>query len=90
LDNWDNVSSDEQDMKSSFDECKEACQGQQHCLQFVFDGSTSKCKTSKTLKVGKRAELAERVASGWLMDRVDVFLKDMDASCHGEKWVLPK
>lgn len=28
-----------------------------------------------------------RVTSGWLMDRVEDYIKDLDSRCSGEDWV---
>jgi hypothetical protein len=58
------------------------------CIQFLFKGKI--CKTSKVVWFGRKpAQGSEKTMSGWLLDRVDEWVKRLDGACNGEEWVLP-
>lgn len=88
-DDWDNHSDKEKETASSFLACRNACKSDPACMQFSVSGYT--CKTSTALKLGRKAAAApaEQVKSGWMVDRIDPFIKRMESACGSKDWVLP-
>lgn len=91
-DDWDNLSDTEQGSGGgSFEECRQTCNNDPKCIQFSLTGRT--CRTSTAIKLGHQhvatAAAQEQVVSGWMVERVQEFVKRMDASCYREEWVLP-
>ncbi|KAI1179540.1 hypothetical protein F4777DRAFT_435277 [Nemania sp. FL0916] len=87
-DDWDNQSDKEDATASSFDACRNVCKNDPSCMQFSVSGYT--CKTSSTLRLGHKPLAAERVKSGWMVDRFDAFSRRMDSTCtKGKDWILP-
>ncbi|KAH9896323.1 hypothetical protein F4778DRAFT_262996 [Xylariomycetidae sp. FL2044] len=87
---WDNSSEDIQESSDgTFASCREICQGLPECKQFSLLGKI--CRTSTVLKLGKKTSNApaERVTSGWMMDRVDNYVQEMDATCSTQDWIKP-
>ncbi|KAK6067151.1 hypothetical protein SCUP234_11743 [Seiridium cupressi] len=85
---WDNLSEDVQDEKSSLEECRSMCEADEGCVQFSIVGET--CSTSKIVKLGRRSTEAPMQAnSGWMMERVNRFMEAMDASCWEQTWIQP-
>lgn len=93
LDDWDNMSSDEES-SDSLEGCRSICEGKSTCLQFSFRYQTQTCKTSSTVKLGRKQEqkdgavTEEPITSGWLVDRIEAWAKDMDTACQGNGWVV--
>ncbi|KAI1870296.1 uncharacterized protein JN550_005224 [Neoarthrinium moseri] len=84
--NWDNLSGEVRDEKSSLEECRSLCESEEDCVQFSIAGPT--CKTSTVIKLGRRSHTSGmEVNSGWMMDRVHQFMDRMDASCWDEAWI---
>ncbi|KAI0830457.1 glycosyltransferase family 31 protein [Hypoxylon sp. FL0890] len=86
---WDNLSDVDESDITSFDDCRSACENQPDCRQFSFTAQS--CKTSTALKLGHQvpSDSADRVKSGWMMERVKDYVESMDASCGDESWILP-
>lgn len=87
---WDNMSDIEQDSDSSLEGCRKTCQSQSDCVQFSLTGRA--CRTATVVKLGHQripTPDEERVVSGWMVDRVNDFVRRMDASCKNEKWAIP-
>jgi uncharacterized protein len=85
---WDNLSEDIKDEKSSLEECRSLCEADDDCVQFSIAEET--CKTSKVVRLGRKSTAAPMgVNSGWMMDRVNKFMDDMDASCWDQTWIQP-
>ncbi|KAI3323760.1 glycosyltransferase family 31 protein [Xylariaceae sp. AK1471] len=85
---WDNLSSDVQSENATFAECREICENKADCVQFSL--ATRTCKILSTVKLGRQQDpSSEPTDSGWIMERVEAFAKDMDASCAGQDWVMP-
>ncbi|KAI1427913.1 hypothetical protein F5Y12DRAFT_711545 [Xylaria sp. FL1777] len=91
ISDWDNLSADVQSEDASFEQCREICENQADCLQFSLTSRT--CKTSSSAKLGKEQpqtqDSSDRVDSGWILTRVESFMKKMEASCSGQGWVTP-
>lgn len=91
MEGWENLSSGEESVKNSFDECRGLCESHAGCVQFAFYNHTRVCKTSNTVRLGYRQQDGEALdalaTSGWLMDRVHTFTQDLDTRCHEEDWV---
>ncbi|KAJ2985150.1 hypothetical protein NUW58_g4735 [Xylaria curta] len=89
--NWDNLSPDVQSENATYAECKEICENQADCLQFSLTART--CKTSRGAKLGKQQlpadQSKERIDSGWVLNRVEAMMKDVEASCNKEGWIMP-
>ncbi|KXJ90730.1 hypothetical protein Micbo1qcDRAFT_120000 [Microdochium bolleyi] len=98
---WDNVSDEADDEAKTVDVCRTACTVKPECLQWSFvDG---KCKTAKAVRLGYTTKKPQgsststngaggqpAAVSGWMLDRIDNFIKTMDMSCATEKaWALP-
>jgi hypothetical protein len=92
VEDWENLSSDDERSKESFEDCRSDCENRPSCIQFVFYHESQICKTSNKVTLGyqqkRDATCDKRATSGWVMDRVYGFVGDMEASCHGEDWVL--
>lgn len=63
--------------------CRAACVGRSTCLQYTF--AEGKCRTTNVIRLGtveppKGSELA---VSGWMMERVNEFLKK-HANCRND------
>ncbi|KAI1108908.1 hypothetical protein F5Y14DRAFT_56896 [Nemania sp. NC0429] len=86
-DDWDNHSEKEDTTAASFGACRSACEREPTCMQFSVSGYT--CKTSSSLRLGRKASAAERVKSGWMTNRIDSFVQRMDSECKGRDWILP-
>jgi len=98
-DDWDNLSKDVQAEDATFEECRALCEAKTDCLQFSLDGST--CKSLNTIKLGderkqrpdseamsqEEKEKNKKISSGWVMERVEAFMKELDESCSGQDWV---
>ncbi|GAW15763.1 hypothetical protein ANO14919_051830 [Xylariales sp. No.14919] len=88
---WDNLSADVQSENATFEECRELCESQDGCLQFSLTMST--CKTSSSAKLGTEQLQVqgsdERVDSGWILQRVESFMEDLEATCSGKGWIIP-
>lgn len=95
MENWDNQSEDEEGTKETFADCRQACQDDLECFQFMYNPTDSSCKTSATVKLGEKQDrhtkAEERVVSGWMVDRAVKFAKAMDATCksQSDEWKLP-
>ncbi|KAI1340067.1 hypothetical protein F5Y15DRAFT_62971 [Xylariaceae sp. FL0016] len=87
LEDWDNLSDQEQMTESSFKDCRAACQKDPDCLQFSVSEYT--CKTSQALKLGHKTSAAEQSSSGWMMDRIGPFMEGMDLLCNDQDWIKP-
>ncbi|GAP92353.1 putative glycosyltransferase family 31 protein [Rosellinia necatrix] len=86
-DDWDNHSEKEETTASSFEACRNACESDPKCMQFSVTGYA--CKTSSSLRLGRKASAAAQVKSGWVLSRVDAFIERMESACNGKDWVLP-
>ncbi|OTA57989.1 glycosyltransferase family 31 protein [Hypoxylon sp. EC38] len=86
---WDNLSDIDESTANSFDDCRKICKSQPDCMQFSF--SEQSCKTSTALKLGHQVpgDSAERVNSGWMMEKVKDYIERMDEICGSESWILP-
>jgi hypothetical protein len=85
---WDNLSDADETPDTTLEKCRAACVGKADCVQFSFSART--CKMSTFIKLGRStAGSSERVTSGWLMDRVHSFVREMDASCKNEDFIMP-
>lgn len=84
---WDNLSGDVQDESSTQDECRLLCEADTECVQWSVTDKT--CKTSKIVKLGRNStsEATEPRSSGWMMDRVQAWMEEMDNSCWDEDWI---
>lgn len=87
-DDWDNHSDKEDTTAASFGACRNACESEPTCMQFSVSGYT--CKTSTALRLGRKASAAERVKSGWMVNRIDAFIERMESKCKGKDWILPQ
>jgi len=107
---WDSYSVDKafsndvlkgEEVYSSFEACKSACERNTRCLQFSY--RTSKCLVSSEVRLGRastlqcseystaasRCEKMEEpaamtggaVRSGWIVDRLEVYMRTMDLTC---------
>jgi hypothetical protein len=88
---WDNLSTEVQSEDATFAECQKLCEDKSDCVQFSLTART--CKTLNAAKLGHQQSQAqpsdELVESGWIMERVERFMKEMDAACHGQDWIMP-
>ncbi|KAH8198317.1 hypothetical protein TruAng_007519 [Truncatella angustata] len=85
---WDNVSDEVRNEKSSLEECRSICEADDECVQFSI--SEEICRTSKIVKLGQKSNTGSmQTNSGWMMDRVNQFMEDMDASCWDQTWIQP-
>ncbi|KAI0384775.1 glycosyltransferase family 31 protein [Hypomontagnella monticulosa] len=86
---WDNLSDVDEDKVSSFNECRSACERKPNCLQFSLSGQS--CKTSTALQLGHQAldDTTTHIKSGWIMERIQGYAEDMDATCDHHNWILP-
>ncbi|KAI0871805.1 hypothetical protein GGS24DRAFT_491936 [Hypoxylon argillaceum] len=84
---WDNLSLEKRSENASFLECREICENERGCVQFSLTAGT--CRTSRVMKLGRRQQSDMQVDSGWIVERVESFMKDMDASCSRQGWIAP-
>ncbi|KAI1266403.1 hypothetical protein F5Y18DRAFT_383508 [Xylariaceae sp. FL1019] len=85
---WDNHSEDEQTSASSHKACRSACEADSSCMQFSVSGYT--CRTSSSLRLGRKTSAAAEVTSGWMMNRLDAYVARLDAQCDETRdWILP-
>lgn len=85
---WDNHADTEVTTASSFMACRSACERDSTCMQFSVSGYT--CKTSTSLKLGRRPASTEKVKSGWMMDRIDAYVDRLESTCTSSRdWILP-
>lgn len=84
-DGWDNMSEDDMRDSSITDAwgCRDACQHNTTCMQWSF--SDGGCNFHQTTKIGK---LAENVHSGWILDRINEKVAELDKCDEGE-WIMP-
>jgi uncharacterized protein len=85
---WDNLSGEVRKEKSTLEECRSLCEADDDCMQFSISEET--CKTSNIVKFGQKSLLAPmQTNSGWMMERVNRFMEEMDASCWDQTWIQP-
>lgn len=91
MEDWENVSEDDAGTKETFEACRQVCLDKAECLQFVFYQETQSCKTSNIIQVGHGRHREHQVVSGWIMERVDAFVRTMDRRCLQDPgdWILP-
>lgn len=93
IENWENISEDDEGVKDTFEDCRDTCQNKSGCMQYVFREADQTCKTANDIRLGrhKDGQNGMKVTSGWVMDRVDVFVETMDANCLFDQagWKLP-
>ncbi|KAJ3579280.1 hypothetical protein NPX13_g1285 [Xylaria arbuscula] len=94
ISNWDNLSGDVVSESSTFAQCRDWCEQRNDCMQFSLTGST--CKTSNSVKLGKAHPLTHsssttdvRIDSGWIPNRVELWMEELEGSCTGPEWVTP-
>jgi hypothetical protein len=88
---------DDEGDKDSYVDCRLACESRSDCVQFTFNDSGGKCRTSNIIKLGQAISATidssgTTLTSGWLVDRVNVFVEEMDSWCqdHEGYWKLPR
>lgn len=84
---WDNTIETKDEggvVVESFEGCKAVCEAKPDCRQYALNAD-SLCVTRSDPRLGKAAA---GVRSGWLLDRVLQFEKDM-APCGSEAWLTP-
>lgn len=84
--NWERYSDAEKQSTMSFDACKQACEGNQRCLQWKY--RTNECQLAENIRVGEPwdPELKKKVGeenletytSGWLVDRIRTYYKNFE------------
>ncbi|KAI0484134.1 hypothetical protein GGR56DRAFT_10908 [Xylariaceae sp. FL0804] len=87
---WDNMASDSRELtsESSVAACRAACEADPECLQFAVSGYS--CRVSNALRLGHKAAAAAQTTSGWMMERIDQFARQMDGTCVGaQTWIGP-
>ncbi|KAK6076857.1 hypothetical protein SCUP234_06926 [Seiridium cupressi] len=95
VEDWQSISADDEGTKGTFEECRAACEDKPGCLQYLFHEDAHSCKISNRIRVGsssiKDKDHSERIVSGWVIDRVDAFVADMDTRCldFDVDWKLP-
>jgi len=80
----DNFSGDDGGLVGSLEECREVCEADEACLQFMLD-SGGRCFTSARPSMGK-ASSSGRV-SGWVQERMVRYYEEAEA-CGGEGWIV--
>ncbi|KAF2858408.1 glycosyltransferase family 31 protein [Piedraia hortae CBS 480.64] len=85
MSDWNNLSPDLIPHVKNVIECREKCENEPNCVQFVFYENQCKHSTAPLLGEGARG-----ARSGWLLDRVERF-RDSRDQCKDELWIdLPK
>ncbi|QIW97692.1 hypothetical protein AMS68_003210 [Peltaster fructicola] len=64
-------------------ECRDQCQGNSTCMQWSFSGGD--CRMLEWTKLG---HAAEDVHSGWILDRINEKVVELDECDEGE-WIMP-
>ncbi|KAJ5820327.1 hypothetical protein N7474_005918 [Penicillium riverlandense] len=77
---WDNNAEDDQPFATSFEDCREVCEAQKGCVQFVFKGGS--CYTGGNPRLGNKASDA---VSGWLTTRIRKMM-DNKGLCSAPDW----
>ncbi|KAL1636582.1 hypothetical protein SLS56_001167 [Neofusicoccum ribis] len=95
--NWDNLSPDGLSVEEwpegvkSARECRRVCEEEmEDCVQwlFVVDGT---CRTGTAVRLGEAVEEVDGegvwITSGWVVERIDKFVKDMEGCRRGD-WIV--
>lgn len=82
---WDNMSEDEMRDDTIKDAwaCRDLCQHNTTCMQWSF--TSEGCNFQQTTKLGKAAK---DVHSGWMLDRINDKVVELDKCDEGE-WIMP-
>jgi len=103
VEHWDNLSTEhefnahdhgasadalERNAWKSFAHCRALCEAREGCVQFSFDAGS--CGMSATFRLGYAKGPGERVASGWMVDRVDELFRDLERRCGVRDWFAPE
>ncbi|OCK79299.1 glycosyltransferase family 31 protein [Lepidopterella palustris CBS 459.81] len=80
---WDKLSRDD-----SFDRCRAVCESKTDCMQFSY--TRERCYISKSMKLGYLASAhPDGMRSGWMMERIEAFVKSMDMNeCKEKDWIV--
>ncbi|KAI5207763.1 hypothetical protein E4T39_01839 [Aureobasidium subglaciale] len=90
-DNWDNWSEEHIDLRAGadlFEACKVECSRREECLQFSVKEKS--CRISSDVKLGRpfQESIKSRSQSGWILDRIEAFMRNMEACGVDQEWVL--
>ncbi|KAI5265624.1 hypothetical protein E4T47_08461 [Aureobasidium subglaciale] len=90
-DDWDNLSAEHVDLQAGvdlFEACKDECMRREKCLQFSVKEKS--CHASSDVKSGRpfQASSGTISQSGWILDRIDAFVRDMEACGGDQEWAL--
>ncbi|KAI5193590.1 hypothetical protein E4T38_09879 [Aureobasidium subglaciale] len=90
-DDWDNLSAEHVDLQAGvdlFEACKDECMRREECLQFSVKEKS--CHVSSDVKLGRpfQEPAGTILQSGWILDRIDAFVRDMEACGGDQEWAL--
>lgn len=79
LQDWDSISHDNVEAAESWDACKQSCEDNGECFQFVFDGE--QCGLGNSIHLGQRKdpEGSKKWRSGWLKSKIEEWVSKQPA-----------
>jgi hypothetical protein len=80
--NWDNHSNEDRGPTESIENCREICEADVNCLQYLINAE-GRCLTSSRPNLGQSAA---NITSGWMLERVQKFY-DAAEECQGVDWI---
>jgi len=81
---WENHSDDDRGLVASLEDCREICQVDETCVQFMLH-STGRCLIAARPSLGEAS--TEGSVSGWIQERMSRFREEAE-ECGDEGWIL--